>query len=150
VSDDTALTWTADPYAYPYRAFMAQVNDAKIHITASYWPSFLYDETECDDRRTEKGLCRGYFLLRVSNTCSVFISILLSVSRFIDIFSLAHRPLLRNIPMHQDSRRGKYTGSPLSLEGRSHMLPSRYIFCQMFAIAYTLHLLSGTLHVVLS
>jgi hypothetical protein len=59
---------------------MAQVNNAKIPITASYWPSFLYDETEYDDRCTEKGLCHGCFLLWVRNTCSFIISILLSMT----------------------------------------------------------------------
>ena len=46
--------------------FMTKVNDGQIKIKASRWPSFMYDEDAYDKKRAEKGLCRGYFLVRVS------------------------------------------------------------------------------------
>jgi hypothetical protein len=47
------------------RLFMTKVNDGQIKIKAAAWPSFMYDLDEFDVRRAEKGLCRGYFLVRV-------------------------------------------------------------------------------------
>jgi hypothetical protein len=48
---------------------MTKVNDGQISIKASSWPSFMYDEAEFDGEWVGKGLCRGYFLLRV---CIIF------------------------------------------------------------------------------
>jgi hypothetical protein len=48
------------------RTFMTMVNDGQIAIKASKWPSFMYDEDEYDEERAERGLCKGYFLVRVS------------------------------------------------------------------------------------
>jgi hypothetical protein len=45
---------------------MTKANDGQITIKASGWPSFMYDEEQFDEDRVEKGLCRGYFLVRVS------------------------------------------------------------------------------------
>jgi hypothetical protein len=44
---------------------MTKANDGKINIKASTWPSFMYDEAQFDEDRVGKGLCRGYFLVRV-------------------------------------------------------------------------------------
>jgi hypothetical protein len=46
---------------------MEQVQDGKIKIKASHYPTFMYDEdTEYDPLEIDKGLCRGHFLIRVS------------------------------------------------------------------------------------
>lgn len=63
------------PYIYIYliildhRDYMEQVKDGKIKITGSTYPTFMYDEdavTVYDPKEIDKGLCRGYFILRVS------------------------------------------------------------------------------------
>ena len=46
---------------------MARVSDGSVRIRASEWPSFLYDHnTAFDPEDEEKGLLKGYVLLRVS------------------------------------------------------------------------------------
>jgi hypothetical protein len=45
---------------------MTNVSDGLISIKAPVWPSFMYDVDEFDEGRVAKGLCRGYFLVRVS------------------------------------------------------------------------------------
>lgn len=47
------------------RVFMTKVNDGQISIKAGAWPSFMYDVDQFDERHAEKGLCQGYFLVRV-------------------------------------------------------------------------------------
>jgi hypothetical protein len=47
---------------------MTKANDGQINIKASAWPSFMYDEAQFDEDRVGKGLCRGYFLVRVRTT----------------------------------------------------------------------------------
>lgn len=44
---------------------MTSANDGQINIKASAWPSFMYDEAQFDEDRVGRGLCRGYFLVRV-------------------------------------------------------------------------------------
>ena len=46
---------------------MEDVNNGKIHVRASQWPTFMYDfEQDYDPNNTDIGLCRGLILLRVS------------------------------------------------------------------------------------
>jgi hypothetical protein len=47
---------------------MESVQDGRIKIRANHFPTFLYDESPegYDPREIDKGLCRGYLLLRVS------------------------------------------------------------------------------------
>jgi hypothetical protein len=45
---------------------MTRVNDGRIEIKASKWPSFMYDEDEYNEKWPEKGLFKGYFLVYVS------------------------------------------------------------------------------------
>jgi hypothetical protein len=45
---------------------MARVSDGSVQIRASEWPSFLYDHNAVFDlNNEEKGLLKGYLLLRV-------------------------------------------------------------------------------------
>jgi hypothetical protein len=49
---------------------MDQVQDGRIKIKARLgtFPTFMYDkDVEYDRKETDKGLCRGHFLLRVSD-----------------------------------------------------------------------------------
>ena len=46
---------------------MARVSDGSVQIRASEWPAFLYDHNSAfDPEDEEKGLLKGYLLLRVS------------------------------------------------------------------------------------
>ncbi|KIJ89513.1 hypothetical protein K443DRAFT_117882, partial [Laccaria amethystina LaAM-08-1] len=44
---------------------MTRVQDGKIKIRTKHWPSFLYNEGEYDREERDKGLFKGYLLLRV-------------------------------------------------------------------------------------
>jgi hypothetical protein len=46
-------------------AMRAKFLDGTIKIVANDWPAFLYDESMYDPEEIDKGLLRGYFLLRV-------------------------------------------------------------------------------------
>jgi hypothetical protein len=43
----------------------AKFLDGTIKVVADDWPAFLYDESMYDPEEIDKGLLRGYFLLRV-------------------------------------------------------------------------------------
>jgi len=43
----------------------ARLLDGSIKVVADDWPNFLYDEDMYDPNELDKGLLRGYFLLRV-------------------------------------------------------------------------------------
>ena len=46
---------------------MEDVNDRKIRVRASHWPTFMYNFAEYyDPDNTDFGLCRGLILVRVS------------------------------------------------------------------------------------
>jgi len=50
-----------------------QLKDGTVKIFTGDWPTFLYDEDiEYDPEEKDKGLLRGYLLLRVSETLSLF------------------------------------------------------------------------------
>jgi hypothetical protein len=49
---------------------MTRVQDGKIKIRTKHWPSFLYNEGEYDREERDKGLFKGYLLLRVRLTSS--------------------------------------------------------------------------------
>jgi hypothetical protein len=43
----------------------AKFLDGSIEVVANDWPNFLYEESVYDPNEIDKGLLRGYFLLRV-------------------------------------------------------------------------------------
>jgi len=46
---------------------MNLLKEGLLRVTAADWPSFLYDDTEIyDPMQKDKGLLRGYLLVRVS------------------------------------------------------------------------------------
>jgi hypothetical protein len=51
---------------------MARVQDGKMKIRTKHWPSFLYDERGYDMNDRERGLFKGYFLLRVRHSSAIF------------------------------------------------------------------------------
>ena len=83
---------------------MMKVNNGQITIKASMWPSFMYDVDEFEEGRVDKGLCRGYFLIRVS---AIFASKCMSYKffRYSSIFSQDHPRLLWKRPEHPNHQR---------------------------------------------
>ena len=49
---------------------MSALRDGSLKATAGNWPSFMYEEAEYDPQDLEKGLLRGYTVVRVSLTPS--------------------------------------------------------------------------------
>ena len=105
---------------------MTKVNDGQITIKASTWPSFMYDVDEFEEGRVDKGLCRGYFLVRVS---SIFASKCMSFKffRYSGIFSRDHPRLLRKRPEHQNHRRRNCMALPKSLGVQLPMRLCKYV-----------------------
>ena len=52
------------------------MQDGTIKVTAGDWPTFLYNEQEYDPKEKDKGLLRGYLLVRVSELESFLIVLL--------------------------------------------------------------------------
>jgi len=51
---------------------MAHVQDGKMKIWTKHWPSFLYDEGDYDRDNQERGLFKGYLLLQVHLSSTMF------------------------------------------------------------------------------
>jgi hypothetical protein len=98
----TIMFCTQSSLYFP-RVFM-MVNDGQISIKAAAWFSFMYDLDDFNERRAEKGLCRGYFLVRVCIKFCISNSILIS-GRFSGI-SLRdpHQPFQRLLKLQSHSR----------------------------------------------
>jgi hypothetical protein len=84
---------------------MTKVNDGTIRIRAAEWPAFLYDQkTEYDPENEEKGLLKGYVLVRVCcSLCSI--SVCLHCERHSGIYSQVHHQLFMVAAMQQSDRR---------------------------------------------
>jgi len=76
--------------------------DGTIKIVAEDWPSFLYEQDLYDPNEIDKGLLRGYFLLRVCVFTFRGYGGFIYFFRCFDIFS--HHPP-RHSRMHQDQMR---------------------------------------------
>ena len=59
-------------HMYFHREFMVRVQDGKMKIWMKHWPSFLFDEGDYDRNNWERGLFKGYLLLQVCLSSTMF------------------------------------------------------------------------------
>jgi len=62
-----------------------EVANGTIPIVAEDWPTFLYEDNVYDPNELDKGLLRGYFLLRVSFlfNCKLFLNSRLGIPPYL-------------------------------------------------------------------
>ena len=113
---------------------MTKVNDGQISIKASAWPSFMYDVDMFEEGCIEKGLCRGYFLVRVRISFS-FQSVSLKFSRFSGTSFPDPRQLFQRPPGLRNHQRLNYMVLPRSLGGQLLMQRFKCISCHLNIIS---------------
>src|SRR5882762_9577348 len=95
-----------------FRMFRTNVNDGQIEIWASEWPWFMYDNADpLDPEEEDKGLCRGYILVRVSPVASEKLVLMWLHYRLFVTFSLGHHQLLQARVPAQNHPRPRYMDS---------------------------------------
>ena len=113
---------------------MTKVNDGQISIKASAWPSFMYDVDMFEEGRIEKGLCRGYFLVRVCISFS-FRGVSLKFSRSSGTSLQDPRRPFQRPPMLRNHQRLNYMVLPRSLGGRLPMRRFKCVSCHLNIIS---------------